>query len=237
MGATNEARSTKGPLTLPELRSWYEDMLEEMAREGGTDGYCGNWNCNAGLRVIEGSFTQATAEAHANRHLSKRGEVYAYRIGDFGKAWPVTKAQRELLERETKLVTEENEFEYRILERAQLQKSKTKKCLHCESNINVHKIQKPALRDLKREGYSGRGDMGVSFRFGRYIIASFYGLTDCPVCFKNLLKTETDKKNQASLLKRLTEAREKVIASRKAYAAEQVGKPVPYWYVEGLCAC
>lgn len=234
MGTTNVARHTPGPLTPAQLNDWYQDQLSEMAREGGTDGYCGNWNSNYGLHIVNGTFTQKEAEAYCDKNLEKRGDVFALRIGDFSKMWPVTKAQKDIQERAAKLEAECNEFEYRILERAQKQKSKTKKCLHCESSINVHKIRKPELKELNKSG-AGRYDIGLSYQFGRYIMSSFFGLTDCPVCSKNLLKTDTDTKNQKSVQARLVEARKKEQESRQAYATSQVGKPQAYWYVEGAC--
>lgn len=234
MGAVNESRHTPGPLTEPELHDWYEGELHDMAREGGTDAYCRNWNSNSGLQIVRGTFTLKEAQAYAEKHADKRGDVLAFRIGDFSKAWPVTKAQKDIQEKLVKLEAESNEFDYRILERAQQQKSKTKKCLHCESSINVHKIPKPTVKELTKSS-AGRYDVGLSYQFGRYLLSSFYGFCDCPVCSKNLLKTETDKKNQASLETRLKEARKKEQDSRQAYAKEQLGKPQAYWYVEGCC--
>jgi len=236
MGAVTVSREADGQLTPEKLKEWYQDELYDMAREGGTDAYCGNWNSNYGLRIVNGTFTLAQAQAYAEKHMEKRGDVLAFRVGDFSKVWPVTKAQQEILERVTKLTKEANEFDYRILERAQGQKSKTKKCAHCDSSINVHKIQRPALADLNRSA-EGRYDIGLHFYRGRYLLSSFFGMTDCPVCHKNLLKTETDLKNQASLEKRLDEARKKEEESRKDFAKEQVGKPAPFWYLEGLCGC
>lgn len=234
MGAVTVSRQASGQLTSEQLKDWYRGQLSEMAREGGTDGYCGNWNSNDGLHIVRGVFTEKTAEEYAEKNLEKRGDVLAFQIGDFSKQWPVTKAQKDLQERAAKLDAELNEFEYRILERAQAQKSKTKKCAHCESTINVHKIRKPELKELTRSG-AGRDDVGLSFRFGRYIISSYFGMTDCPVCSQNLLKTDTDKKNQASLSVRAQEAGKKMRESQQAYAKEQSGKPQAFWFVTGEC--
>jgi hypothetical protein len=236
MGAVNVSRHADGQLTPAQLKDWYKDELYEMAREGGTDAYCGNWNSNDGLHIVNGTFTLEQAKAYCDKNLDKRGSVLAFRIGDFSKVWPVTKAQQDILDRVTKLDKEVNEFDYRILERAQGQKSKTKKCAHCESAINVHKISKPSLKDLNRSD-SHHVDVGLFFQRGRYFMSSYYGMTDCPVCCQNLLKTETDIKNQASLVKRQAEARKKEQESRAAYAKAQAGKPAPFWYVEGCCGC
>lgn len=236
MGAVNVSRHADGQLTPAQLKGWYKDELYEMAREGGTDAYCGNWNSNDGLHIVNGTFTLEQAKAYCDKNLDKRGSVLAFRIGDFSKVWPVTKAQQDILERVTKLDKEVNEFDYRILERAQGQKSKTKKCAHCESAINVHKISKPSLKDLNRSD-THYVDVGLFFQRGRYFMSSYYGMTDCPVCCQNLLKTETDIKNQASLVKRQAEARNKERESRAAYAKVQSGKPEPFWYVEGCCGC
>jgi DNA repair exonuclease SbcCD ATPase subunit len=236
MGTTTVTRHASGNLTAQQLPGWFREQLDEMAREGGTHSYCGNWNCNSGLRIVAGKFTEKEAADYAEKNIERRGAVLAFQIGDFSKVWPVTKAQKDISERLAKLETEANEFDYRILERAQQQKSKTKKCAHCESSINVHKLEKPQLSELTKSCASNY-DSGIMYRFGRYMISSFFGMTDCPVCCKNLLKTDTDKKNQESLTKRLDEARTRARKSREEFATEQVGKPAPFWYVIGECAC
>jgi hypothetical protein len=235
MGTTTVSRQASGQLTPEKLREWFEDERADMAREGGTDGYCGNWNANEGLRIVPGTFTRETAEAYADKHRDKNGDVLAMRVGDFSKVWPVTKAQKDIQDRVAQLATEVNEFDYRILERAQAQKSKTKKCPHCESSINVKAIRKPALKDLRQN--CGRYDGGLAYQFGRYLLSNIFGMTDCPVCSKNLLKTDTDKKAEQSLAKRYEDARKKESESRQAFAKEQLGKPQPYWYVTADCGC
>jgi DNA repair exonuclease SbcCD ATPase subunit len=221
-------------LTPEKLREWYQDKLEEMAREGGTDSYCGNWNACSGLRIVNHTFkNQAEADAYVERHAEKNGAVLALRVGDFSKVWPVTKAQQELQARVAKLEVEANEFDYRILERAQAQKSKKKTCSHCESSVNVRAIHKPALSELRRT--NGYFDGHMFFVRGRHMMTSLFGMTDCPVCCRNLLKTDTDVKNEESLKKRLAEALKKVQESQAAFARENAGKPQPFWYVYGEC--
>lgn len=235
MGTTTVTRHASGQLTPAKLKEWFQDELADMARSGGTDSYCGNWNSNDGLRIVSGVFTAVTAEAYAEKHREKRGDVLAFQVGDFSKVWPVTKAQKDIQSRVLQLEAEVNEFDYRILERAQAQKSKSKKCLHCESSINVKKIRKPELKELRQD--CGRFDSPLSFQFGRYMISNIFGMTDCPVCCKNLLKTDTDKKAQESLNKRYAEARKKESESRQAFAKDQAGKPQPFWYVTGDSGC
>jgi hypothetical protein len=234
MGTVTVSKQASGQLTKEKLHDWFRDQLEDMAEEGGTDSFCGNWNACGGLRIVDGTFTAETAAAYGRKHRDKNGAVLAFRIGDFTAVWPVTKAQKDLQDRFAKLDAESNEFDYRILERAQAQKTKTKKCTSCDSSINVHKIHKPALKELTRSR-GGSDDSGLAFRFGRYYLTSYFGMTDCPVCSQNLLKTETDKKNQAALEKRLDEARAKASESRRAFDKGQVGKPQPYWYVTADC--
>lgn len=235
MGTSTVSKQASGQLTPEKLKEWFEDELSDMARESGTDCYCGNWNANEGLHIVSGTFTRETALAYADKNREKNGDVLAMRVGDFSKVWPITKAQKDLQDRAAKLEAEVNEFDYRILERAQAQKSKTKKCLHCESSINVKAIRKPALKDLKQS--CGRYDGWLSYQFGRYMLSNSFGMTDCPVCCKNLLKTDTDKKAEESLTKRYEEARKKESESRQAFDKEQLGKPQPYWYVTADCGC
>lgn len=234
MGTNTVERHANGQLTPAQLREWFEDKLEDMAREGGTDGYCGNWNACNGLSIVNRTFKDETeARDYVERRAEKNGDVLALRVGDFSKVWPVTKAQQDLQARLAKLETESNEFEYRILERAQAQKSKKKTCGHCESGINVHAIQKPSLKELLTSNGYFRGNM--FYMRGRHMMTHVFGLTDCPVCCRNLLKTETDLKNEESLRKRLAEARKKVQESQAAFAKDNAGKPQPFWFVYGEC--
>lgn len=235
MGTVRVERQVSA-LQAPELKRWYADQLNEMAREGGTDAYCGNWNSNEGLcTVTNQAFTAATAEAYLDKHLSKRGIVYALKIGDFGKAWPVTKAQATLVERLTVLNREMHEFDYRILERAKKQKSRTKKCAHCESTINVHKLVLPRLSALDSPGEWP--ECYVIRTCGKLKFVSVIGLTDCPVCQHNLLKTETDLKTEATLEARTDELRKKVQDEKRIFELSQKGTQAPYWLVSGDCGC
>lgn len=220
-----------------ELRVHYQDEMEEMERENGSNGYGGNWHGNSGLHVSDKQFNNDTeARAYLERVLEKRGRIIAVKVGDFNKAWPETKAQKALVEKSKALETEYREFEYRILERAHKQKSKTKKCPSCESGINVHAIPLPKLSELTEDTGSIRFS-GGSLRFmGRFMRAMHYGLTDCPVCCKNLLKTATDIKNEASLKKRVAEASAKMQTEKAAYEKAKVGKSQAHWVVGGECA-
>ena len=237
MGATTQTRQYAA-CSAAELQRHFDDELEEMAREGGTDAYCGNWNSNEGLFVTTKQFaTHKEAEDYLDKNCEKRESVLAVRVGDFGKSWPETKAQKALIEKAEALTKEYREFEYRILERAHKQKSKTKKCGSCESTINVHKIALPRLSELSDDCDSIRFS-GNGYRFmGRFLKALYFGLTDCPVCSKNLLKTETDVKNEASLKKRMEEASKKVYTEKAEYEKSKQGKPRAYWLVSGLCGC
>lgn len=234
MGTRDVSKTASGQLTSQQLKSWFQDKLEEMAREGGTNSYCGNWNACSGLHIVNRTFAnQAEADTYVERHAEKNGSVLALKVGDFSKVWPVTKAQQELQARVAKLEVEANEFDYRILERAQAQKTKKKTCSHCESSINVRAIHKPALSELRRT--NGYFDGNLFFMRGRHMLTNLFGMTDCPVCCRNLLKTDTDVKNEESLKKRLAEAQKKVQESQAAFARENAGKPQPYWYVYGEC--
>lgn len=216
------------------LNRWYSDKLEEMALEDGSGSYCGNWNACGGLTVVQRSFaTVDEAECYADKVLDK-GDVLAMRVGDFKKRWPETKTQVALNEKLTSLTTESTEFEYRVLERVRKQKSGTKKCSHCQSSISVKALHLPALSELQIRDRSSP-DVYSMYRMGRHLFANYLGLTDCPVCHKNLLMTETDHKNQASLKKRLAETSVKALESKTEYAKQNTGKPQPFWYVAGDC--
>lgn len=235
MGTVRVERSAEA-MSPAELRAWFAGQREDMAHESGTDAYCGNWNSNDGLRIIQDrTFTPQEAEAYLDQHLTKRGPVYALKIGDFSKEWPATKAQQTLVERLRALERESFEFDYRILERARKQKSKTKKCAGCDSTINVHKLPLPALREL--EHATLHLAPSVLSRRGRFHMVYAVGLTDCPVCGHNLLKTDTDTKQETGLLRRLGELSKKVADEKKAHSASRQGKDAAYWMVAGDCGC
>lgn len=236
MGTRRMQRMVSSDLTEKQLEAWFKNKLREMAEDnGGIGPYCGNWNANSGLNITNKTFpNDAAAEAYFERTLSKNGDVLAVRIGSFDKAWPATKEQKTMVARLEELETEDNEFEYNILLRAQKQKSKTKKCSHCESSINVHKLTVPSKTELETTNRGGPEESSYRYR-GRVMLVNLCGLTDCPVCFKNLLKTDTDTKNHESLKKRISELHAKVIASKLEFEKANAGKPHPYWLLAGDC--
>lgn len=221
-----------------ELREHFSDELEEMARESGTHSYCGNWNANEGLHITSKQFTShKEAKAYCERSVDKNGSVIAVKVGDFNKSWPETKAQKALVARVGELEKELREFEYRILERAHKQKSKKKTCSHCDSGINVHAIRLPKISELTEDcGRININSGNINF-MGRFLRAMHVGLTDCPVCNKNLLVTDTDTKNKESLVRRLKETQQKVSAEAAAYKKAKEGKPQAYWYLYADCGC
>ena len=221
-----------------QLREYFSDQLDEMAREGGSGSYCGNWNANTGLHITSKQFASVKeAEAYCERICDKNGSVIAVKVGDFSKSWPETKAQKTLVARVGELEKEMREFEYRILERAHKQKTKKKTCSHCDSNINVHAIRLPKLSELTEDcGRISINSGNINF-MGRFLRAMHVGLTDCPVCNKNLLVTETDTKNKESLQRRLKETREKASTEEAAYKKAKAGKPQAYWYLHADCGC
>jgi DNA repair exonuclease SbcCD ATPase subunit len=235
MGTVRVTKQASAELTEAQLQQWFKRQCAEMAEESGTDQWCGNWNANSGLSIISQIFPDlAKVNAFLTKELEKNGDVLALRVGEFKSVWPVTKEQKALMARHEALSTELKEFEYRILERAKKQKSKTKKCTHCESSINVHKLQLPALKELDEVSDRFSGEYIVR-QFGRVMFVNMAGLTDCPVCNKNLLRTETDVKNETSLKNRVSELHTKVRESQMAHAKALAGKPTPYWLVAADC--
>ena len=69
MGTITITRTADGQLTHEALKRWFVDTKSEMAEESGTDAYSGNWNANQGLRIVEGTFTEAEAEIYAEKNV------------------------------------------------------------------------------------------------------------------------------------------------------------------------
>ncbi len=238
MGTVTVTR-TAPAMSEPDLRRWYAGELSEMAHESGDGAYSGNWNNNAGLRVVAQSFkTGAEAQQYAEKHSYKRGDVLAMRVGDFSRMFPVTKADQGLVAKAEELAKAVDEFDWHVLDRAQKGKSKIRKCTHCESGINVHKMDKPTLTEfLKAQGH-GFDIPSVFWSRGFRMLTLFRGMTDCPVCGKNLLKTATDLKSYASLQERARDTSKKLQEAKAAFEAKNKdAKDKPFWYVSGDCAC
>ena len=239
MGATTVTRTAPAS-SEEELRLWFKGELKEMALESGTGPYCGNWNTNNGeLRILScaGILNENQAWDLLESKEVKRGFVSAARVGDFSKIFPESKSDKALVLKHAELVATIDQFDWHILDRAQKAKSKTKKCPHCESTINVHKMQKPKLPEFLKAA-KGYWDVPyVCWVGGSRRLSLFRALTACPVCDKNLLKTETDQKTFASLLPRLADSEAKLKVAQNAYDEKNKHKPKPFWAVSALCSC
>jgi hypothetical protein len=236
MGTVTVTRSINA-CSEAELRTWYLDQLEEMAREGGTDAYCGNWNSNGGLRVHPlGMKTRELAEKHANDNFNKRGPVVAYRVGTFNALFPASKADQALVAKSDELESKVAEFDWHILERARNGKSRIRKCEHCESGINVHKLERLTLKDYLEVNTTYYSIPNAFYRFGKRLFTFLREVTDCPVCSKNLLKTATDLKTLVSLQVRSKEASGKTRAAREAYKVKMSGTNAgAHWFITADC--
>lgn len=222
-----------------ELKSWYREQLGEMAREGGTDGYCGNWNSNTGLHIMQTPagkiFTRKEAEAYLESRVEKKSDVLAIRVGDFGKSFPATAADKDLVTKVADNSKQRELFDLAILERAQKAKSKTKKCAHCESSINVRALHKPTPKEVLETSESAFYVPSLVLLRGLVQTTYLRGLTECPVCGKELLKSPTDAKAEEALKSRLQDLRSKLAAAKTAFGTKQLGKDQPHWLIWGDC--
>ncbi len=236
MGAVVVSRTARG---MPEqaLRIWFNEQLSDMAHESGTGPYSGNWCGNQGLHVHPNTVkTDAEAAALCERLCDKWGPVLAVRVGDFTKVFPQSKADKALSEKAQELTQAVDLFDWSVLDRAQKAKSKTRKCPHCESSINVKHMCKPTAKEYEQASRELVNIPLVFWQRGRRYVPLFRSLTDCPVCGKDFLMTDTDKKSLASLVRRRDEAAKKLQAAKAAYEAKAKGqKDQPHWYVSALC--
>lgn len=218
-----------------DLASWFNDRLEDMAREGGTDAYCGNWNSCQGLRVVSLTGDEASVHGRLDQMAEKRGSVLAARVGDFGSAFPSTATDKDVERRLGETRRQIDLFDLGVLERAQAAKSKTKKCPRCESSITVRMMSKPTAQEIATARCGSGLAQGVFTIRGAYALSHWRGVTSCPVCSHELLRTPTDAKALAALEKKSAELSAKLDAARAAHAKRQTGKPQPFWLVLGAC--
>lgn len=242
----NERKITMGGITVTrtapamsekELRLWFREQLDEMAYEKGFDTYSGTWVTNHGLYIHPRAVaSDAAAEDLCEKEFRKGGYVLAVRVGDFSRCFPETKADKALAEKAQELRRAVDLFDWTVLDRAQKAKSKTRKCPHCESSINVHKMDKPKLTECEEATHANVRIPSSFWSRGRMCVLIWRNLTDCPVCGQNLLLTDTDKKTLASLVTRRDEAQRKLTVAKAAYEAKEKKEGVrAHWYVSALC--
>lgn len=236
MGAVTVTRIAPA-LSEKDLKDWFRQELSDMGRESGTGPYSGNWCTNQGLRIHPRAVaSDKDAEALCEQQCDKWGSVLAVRVGDFAKSFPETKADKALVDKLQELSKAVDLFDWNVLDRSQKAKSKTRKCSHCESSINVHKMDKPTLKEYESAGHDYMHIPSVFWMRGRRHLSLFRSLTDCPVCGHNLLLTDTDKKALSSLVSRRDEAQRKLATAKAAYEAKQKNATNrPHWYVSALC--
>lgn len=238
MGAVNVTRSVEA---MPEadLKVWFKDTVAQMGYESGHDPYSGNWTTNEGLCILPGAYkTENEAYRVLEARAQKRGPVLAVKVGDFSKSFPETKAEKALVEKFKELSEALDTFDWHVLQRAMSAKSNTKKCPHCGSSINIKAMCNVTLAEFKRASEDSRGiPSSLVLSRGRRLYISMMHLTDCPVCNKNLLMTESDFKKLDSLRKRRDEAHLKVSTARTAWEAKNPPQPRAFWLLYGLSAC
>lgn len=236
MGAVTVTRIAPA-LSEKDLAAWFRQELSEMGRDSGTGPYSGNWCTNQGLRIFSRAVaSDKEAEAVCEQQCDKWGSVLAIRVGDFSKSFPETKADKALADKLQELVQAVDLFDWNVLDRAQKAKSKTRKCAHCESSINVHKMDKPTLKEYQAAGDDYISVPSIFWMRGRRHQSLLRSLTDCPVCGYNLLLTDTDKKTLTSLSTRRDEAQRKLASAKAAYDAKyKSSSSRPHWYVSALC--
>jgi len=205
-----------------ELQKKFDDLIERLRDENGSDGYNGSFTtCHQGLHICRESFdTVELASAWLDEHAEKWGAVLAVKVGEFASAFPATKAAKELEQRFNDLSKELESFYPDILARAHKQASSTKKCTSCGSSIAVKHLYTHELK------YIDRMDRHV-FRGS--------DLVTCPVCHNNLLETETDKKRLASLKERHAELSKRVSEAKEARLNDPKAKAAK-WVLGGWCA-
>lgn len=220
-----------------ELGSWFRDTVGEMRHSRGNEAYSGTWATCEGLSILKqpGVINEARARVLLEGAAYKRGPVVALQVGDFSKVFPCTAADKAMVAKLAVLRNEKKFFEWNILDRSQKAKTKTKKCGKCESSINVHKMEKPATTELDRADTNSFGMPYMVLERGMYLLTGLRGFTDCPVCNSNLLKTDTDLKNEKSLKEREAALSIKV-STAKAAAAAKASKDKPFWLLHGECA-
>lgn len=231
-------------MTESELRQWVREEGDRQAYENGHDSYSGSW-C-AGQHVVfprVPAFTSVQeADNYIDEHAEKRGAALAVRVGDHSKGFPSTAADTALVERHKAVAEELKFFDFDVYTRARNQKSEKKSCSHCNSSINLKKMNPAMTRQDYAAALQSSGRFGMSTNAylgprGEVMLMALVTLTGCPVCGHNLLVTETDTKRKTALVAKVSELEEKVReAKAKHQAREAALKVKPCWVVGANCA-
>lgn len=235
MGSVYVSR-TRDACTLEELQQWFDEETARQRHERGHRVYANVWETH--FKVLPQSFsTEAQACEFIQNNAVKWGAVLAARVGDFSQVFPVSKADKALAARLSEVTDARLFFDFDVATRVRTQKSAKKTCNSCSSTINVQKLWMPTRQEYKQAA-SRRDSLGtlptaLSIR-GQLEFVTYQRLTDCPVCGKNLMLTETDLKRRDSLVTKEAELCSKVKAAKAAFDAKQSAPP-PLWYLGSWC--
>lgn len=209
-----------------ELRQHFTDVCNESGYNDGMGGYSGGWVEKRGMLDIRAErFKSVKAAAeYVLEHNDKSGPAVAVLVGTPPELFDNTATGRSLRQRFDKLRKELEDFEPGIVRRARAGKSKTRGCKHCGSSIAVAALRPEFPATLLPDGFEGRitGPLTRS------------SLLLCPVCGRDFLVTETDKKRRKSLEERLEKAREAYAEARRKYDQRHKGQAL--WYIGGDCS-
>lgn len=219
--------------TEEELKKRFISLREDLRDRYGSDQYNGKMSQSRGLTITSKVFeNDEVACDWLDSNAEKWGYALAVKVGTFKPLFPVTATDKKLVSTFETLKKDLENFDIDVAKRAKAQKSAKKTCVHCASVINLKHLDVP--NNWKAQRYS---DFASAVVFtGEYYITSMRKLTDCPVCGKNLLLTDTDKKRKENMRTKLKDLRDKVIAARMAYDAKMKDKQ-GYWLIGANCGC
>lgn len=218
-----------------ELKEWFKRHVENLRYDKGHDGFNGTFSTCHGLNITQQKFkTEQEAYNFVSNNTDKRDAVMAVTVGDVSRVFPHTKADLALLGRLTTTRGEYENFEVDVLARAQAQKSAKKTCSHCGSSISLQHllpVKEWKAAKVKNDVYALPGF--TNWR-GNLQQVFYRGPCDCPVCGKNLLITDTDKKRLARLGELLRELETKYREAKNAWDAKNPNQG--YWFIGSWCA-
>jgi hypothetical protein len=215
MGANLVIETTKD-YTPSELRLWVKDRVNDMLHEHGHDTYAGHWGCKEPtVQVHEKRFesVEAAEEFISENNQKWDGLTACKAITTKQITFPHTKGDQELQRKRKELA--DYIFPIGFQEMSGFEKEV------------VERIRKQKSKLKTCEHCSSR----VAIKHIRHV--------NCPVCGKEFLLTDTDRKRVEAWQKKHANIKKKIQARTSELERENVGKTKKgyVWVVGGWCPC
>lgn len=140
MGAMYDATTFEAS-DIQTLKKNFSNYQSNSCYEKGNDSYAGHIGIANGLAVTDKTFaTIEEAEDYVFNRAVKWGSAIAVKVGNFGKSFPSTQAEKKDLAKMQELENKVLNWKEFLIKRAKEAKSSTRSCKKCQSKISVKYI-------------------------------------------------------------------------------------------------